>query len=74
MAKVIPNVPDENGQITRIDILKYEVDNNLPYWLHPSQKFSHLHDDERRAAYAKYNAEQKAKRHADETAKGRKPK
>jgi hypothetical protein len=60
--KPVANVPDEDGQITLIDILKLEVDNKLPYWLAPQEVHAAKHDEVRRAKYAKYSAEQKAKR------------
>lgn len=35
---------DADGQITKIDILQMEVNQKLPYWLSPIERFKDRHD------------------------------
>ena len=58
--KTKPNEPGPDGQIRSIDILAMELDQKLPYWLSPQEKFDHTHDADRRRKHREYMA-QKAK-------------
>jgi hypothetical protein len=62
MAKPKPNHPGEDGQIRSVDILALELENKLPYWLSPLEKYSHTHDEARRAKFRAYMDEKNAKR------------
>jgi hypothetical protein len=52
----------KRDQIKEIDILAMEMEQKLPYWLSPQQRYAHTHDEARKRNRQRWLDEQKAKR------------